>query len=239
MSIAPRPIHHAVVVASGGLDSTTLAYWLAANGARRLTLLGIDYGQRHSVELAYLIGTAQALNAAYVKLDLPALAVLTPGSALTGNRVPMPRGHYTDASMSATVVPNRNALFLDLAVALAMTDKADAVAFGAHAGDHPIYPDCRPGFVEAYRRMVAQANEGIAAEGFQVLAPFIEMTKADVVRLGAALGVPFGRTWSCYLGGRKHCGRCGTCTERKEAFALAGVPDPTEYDDPSPVAPCI
>lgn len=239
MSTDERPIGHAVVVASGGLDSTTLAYWLRAKGAARLTLLGVDYGQRHRVELSYLVGTAKALGAAYVQLDLPGLAALMAGSALTDARVVVPHGHYTDLSMRATVVPNRNALLLDLAVALAASAKADAVAFGAHAGDHPIYPDCRPGFVQAYRQMSAKATEGFVAEGFQVMAPFITMTKAEIVRLGADLGVPFTYTWSCYLGGRRHCGRCGTCVERKEAFALARVTDPTDYDDPSPVTPCM
>ncbi|MEZ0071682.1 7-cyano-7-deazaguanine synthase QueC [Planotetraspora sp. GP83] len=239
MSTDERPIGHAVVVASGGLDSTTLAYWLTAKGAAQLTLLGVDYGQRHRVELSYLIGTAKALGAAYVQLDLPGLATLMTGSALTDARVSVPHGHYTDLSMRATVVPDRNALFLDLAVALAATAKADAVAFGAHAGDHPIYPDCRPGFVQAYRQMSAKATEGFVADGFQVVTPFIAMSKAEIVRLGADLGVPFAHTWSCYLGGRRHCGRCGTCVERKEAFSLARVDDPTDYDDPSPVASCM
>ncbi|MEV7006671.1 7-cyano-7-deazaguanine synthase QueC [Streptosporangium sp. NPDC051022] len=225
---------HVVVVASGGLDSTTLAYWLGANGTARLTLLGVDYGQRHGTELSYLEVTAKALGATYVRLDLSGLATLVSGFALTDARVPVPPGHYSDVSMRATVVANRNLLLLDLAVAHAVSAGADAVAFGAHSGDHTIYPDCRPVFVEAYRRMVTVANEGFISDGFQVLAPFIEMTKAEIVRLGARLGVPFADTWSCYQGGRRHCGRCGTCTERKEAFALAGVFDPTDYDDPSP-----
>lgn len=226
-----RPIGHAIVVASGGLDSTTLAYWLKANGATRLTLLGVDYGQRHQIELAHLERIAEALGAEHVRLDLPALGALMAGSALTDEHVAVPSGHYCDVSMRATVVPNRNALLLDLAVALAVSAKADAVAFGAHAGDHPIYPDCRPAFAEAYRRMAILATEGFTVDGFQIMTPFIELTKAEIVRLGTQLGVPFAGTWSCYQGGRRHCGRCGTCTERKEAFALAQVPDPTEYED--------
>ncbi|WP_084965853.1 7-cyano-7-deazaguanine synthase QueC [Thermoactinospora rubra] len=238
MSNDQHPIGHAVVVASGGLDSTTLAYLLRADGATRITLLGVDYGQRHRVELARLERIADELGADHIRLDLPGLAALMTGSALTDARVPVPSGYYTDASMWATVVPNRNALLLDLAVALAVSVNANTVAFGAHAGDHPIYPDCRPEFVEAYRRMAALATKGFTVDGFQIVTPFVGMTKVEIVRLGAELGVPFAATWSCYRGGRRHCGRCGTCTERKEAFALAGVADPTDYEDPAPVTPC-
>jgi 7-cyano-7-deazaguanine synthase len=222
---------HAVVVASGGVDSTTLVYRLKAEG-RQLTLLGVDYGQRHRIELEHVRRTAEAVGARYLRLGLSGLGGLLAGSALTDQAVMVPSGHYSDVSMRATVVPNRNALLLDLAVGLAVADGADAVAFGAHSGDHPIYPDCRPAFVEAYARMVAVANEGFLPVGFQVLAPFLTWTKADIVRHGAELGVPFADTWSCYRGGERHCGRCGTCTERREAFAVAGVPDPTDYDFP-------
>ena len=118
---------------------------------------------------------------------------------------------------------------LDLGVALAITAGAQAVAYGAHAGDHFIYPDCRPGFVTAYQQMALAANDGFLPAGFTVAAPFITMTKAGIAALAARLSVPIGQTWSCYRGGQLHCGTCGTCTERREALALAGVPDPTEY----------
>ncbi|MFF4924211.1 7-cyano-7-deazaguanine synthase QueC [Kitasatospora sp. NPDC001261] len=219
---------HAVLVFSGGLDSTTVAYHLAANGTR-LTLLSLDYGQQHRVELRHAAGIADLLNAVHHVLDLGSLGALLSGNALTDQALEVPDGHYTDATMHSTVVPHRNALMLDLAVAIAIGQGADAVAFGAHAGDHPIYPDCRPEFLDAYRHMVISANEGFLPENFQVLAPFLAMTKADIVRLGAGLGVPYERTWSCYKGGTVHCGLCGTCTERREAFALAEVADPTVY----------
>jgi 7-cyano-7-deazaguanine synthase len=131
--------------------------------------------------------------------------------------------------MRATVVANRNAIFVDVAVGVAVAEGADAVAIGVHAGDHAIYPDCRPAFVDAAERLARVANEGFAADGFRVLAPFVEWSKADIVRRGAELGVPFADTWSCYRGRDVHCGTCGTCVERREAFALAGVPDPTRY----------
>ncbi len=143
----------------------------------------------------------------------------------------VPDGHYTDWSMRMTVVPHRNAIMLDVAVAQTVAVQAGAVAFGAHAGDHPIYPDCRPAFLDAYRRMVLLANEGFLVPQFTVLAPFIGLSKVDVVRIGADLGVPFADTWSCYKGGELHCGTCGTCVERREAFQVAGVTDPTDYAD--------
>jgi 7-cyano-7-deazaguanine synthase len=219
---------HAVVIASGGLDSTVLAYWLAARHSR-LTLVSFDYGQRHRVELDHAAEIARLLLSPHRIIDLTSLGALLTGSALTNTSVAVPDGHYTDQSMAATVVPNRNAIMLDIAVAVAIALRADAVAFGAHAGDHTIYPDCRPEFVERFARSVQAANEGLLVPGFQVLAPFLTLTKTDIVRVGEALAVPFARTWSCYRGEGVHCGTCGTCTERQEAFRDNGIPDPTVY----------
>ncbi len=227
-----RPEHrhpeHAVVIASGGLDSTVLAYWLAARHIR-LTLVSFDYGQRHRVELDHAAEIARLLDSPHQIIDLTSLGALLTGSALTDTSVAVPDGHYTDESMAATVVPNRNAIMLDIAVAVAIAERADAVAFGAHAGDHTIYPDCRPEFVERFARSVQTANEGLLVPGFQVLAPFLTLTKTDIVRFGEALAVPFARTWSCYRGEGVHCGTCGTCTERQEAFRDNGITDPTVY----------
>lgn len=219
---------HVVAIVSGGLDSTTLAYWLASQGAR-LTLLSVDYGQRHAREIEFARETATALRAAHRVADLRSAGRLLGGSALTSPEVEVPDGHYTDESMRVTVVPNRNALMLDLAVGVAITTGAGAVAYGAHAGDHAVYPDCRQEFVAAYEQMARTANAGFLPAGFQVLAPFIAMLKADIAALAGELGVTVARTWSCYRGGDVHCGTCGTCTERREAFALAGLPDPTVY----------
>ncbi len=219
---------HAVVIVSGGLDSTVLAYWLRAQGAR-LTLLSVDYGQRHRVELHYARATAERLGVDHHVANLTSVGRLLDGSALTDPKVAVPDGHYTDASMRATIVPNRNALMLDIGVGLAVAVGADAVAFGAHTGDHPVYPDCRPEFLQAYRRMVFTANDGLLATGFDVLAPFMTLTKREIVLRGDRVGVPFEATWSCYRGLEVHCGTCGTCVERAEAFTLAGVPDPTVY----------
>ena len=218
-----------VAVVSGGLDSAVLTYELRADGWG-LRLLSFDYGQRHAKELDHARKLAAGFGAPHSVVDLRSTGVLLAGSALTDSSVAVPEGHYTDESMRATVVANRNAIFVQVAVGVAVAEGAAAVAVGVHAGYHPIYPDCRPAFVEAAERLALVANEGFVAEGFRLLAPFLHRTKADIVRRGAELGVPFAETWSCYAGGDRHCGRCGTCVERREAFALAGVPDPTEYD---------
>lgn len=222
-----------VLVFSGGLDSTVLAYWYRRSGAH-LRLLSVDYGQRHRTELRYAAATAEALGAEHRIADLSGVRPLLGGSSLTDRGVGVPDGHYTDASMRTTVVPNRNALMLDVAVAHAVAVEANVVAFGAHTGDHAIYPDCRPAFLEAYGAMVAVANEGFLSDRFRVRAPFLALSKADIVAVGAGIGVPFADTWSCYRGGARHCGSCGTCVERREAFAVAGVADPTAYDLTAP-----
>ena len=223
-----RHPRHAIVIASGGLDSTVLAYLLAARGAE-LTFLSFDYGQRHRVELEHAADISTLLGFPQEIVDLSALGGLLVGSALTDREVAVPDGYYTEQSMRATVVPNRNSIMLDVAVAVAVARKADAVAFGAHAGDHAVYPDCRPEFVERYTRSACAANEGFLVEDFQILAPFVHVSKTDIVRIGSALGVPFERTWSCYRGDTVHCGTCGTCTERREAFEQNGIADPTSY----------
>ena len=217
-----------VALVSGGIDSVTLAHYLHVNGAD-LLLISFDYGQRHRRELLHAELVAQRLSGPHDVVDLTAVGRLLAGSALTDTSVDVPHGHYTDHSMRATVVPNRNAILLTIAAGVAVARQADAVAFAAHSGDHPIYPDCRPTFVNAFSDMVRIANEGFVAPEFTILAPFIGMTKAEIVTLGSRLGVPHDATWSCYQGGNAHCGCCGTCVERREAFALAGVPDPTTY----------
>jgi 7-cyano-7-deazaguanine synthase len=218
-----------VATVSGGLDSVTLAHTLAADG-HDLVCLSFDYGQRHAKEVDFARACADRLGADHHVVDLRSVGALLAGSALTDPDVDVPEGHYTDASMAVTVVPNRNAIMLSVAVGVATARGASAVAAAVHAGDHTIYPDCRPAFIEAAEHEARVANEGFIADGFRILAPFVEISKADIVRRGAALGVPFAETWSCYIGGERHCGRCGTCVERREAFDLAGVDDPTVYE---------
>jgi 7-cyano-7-deazaguanine synthase len=218
-----------VTTVSGGLDSVTLAHCLAAEG-HDLVCLSFDYGQRHAKELAFARACADRIGADHHVVDLRSVGELLTGSALTDRSVAVPEGHYTAASMAATVVPNRNAIMLSIAIGVATARRADAVATAVHAGDHAIYPDCRPAFIDAIEREARIGNEGFVIEGFRVLAPFLDQTKDEIVRRGAAVGVPFAETWSCYAGGEAHCGRCGTCVERREAFELAGVADPTAYE---------
>lgn len=199
-----------IVLLSGGADSAVLLA-LSLSEGRRCRALAVRYGQRHGRELA----SAAAL-ARYYAVDLEEAALpdgLLSGSALTGSgRVP--KGlHYADPAQAATVVPNRNGLFLSLAAAVAVRQGAAEVAFAAHAGDAAVYPDCRPDYVEAVDRATRLGC------GVGVVAPFLGLTKRGVVRLGKELGVPFGMTWSCYEGGARPCGGCGACVERAESGA--------------------
>lgn len=186
--------------------------------------LGVDYGQRHRRELEAARAICERVGVEYRLADLRSIAPLLAGSALT-DAVAVPHGHYAEESMKATVVPNRNMILLSLAIGWAVSLKYDAVAYAAHAGDHTIYPDCRPEFVEAMDRAAGLCDW----HRVRIERPFVHMTKADIVRRGAELGVPFELTWSCYEGGEVHCGKCGTCVERREAFERAGVADPTAY----------
>lgn len=216
----------AVVVCSGGLDSVTLAYKVAQEGAIT-SLLSFDYGQRHVKELSYAKHCADDLNVPHHIIDLSQVGQhLT--SALTGDS-DIPEGHYAESSMKTTVVPNRNAIMLTVAYGLAASQQADTVAIAVHGGDHFIYPDCRPEFIEAFADMQRYALDGLAE--INLYAPFLHTDKAAIATASKHYNVPVANTWSCYQGGEQHCGRCGTCVERREAFDLAGINDPTEYID--------
>ena len=216
----------ALVLFSGGLDSTVLATQLKAEGAET-RLLSIDYGQRHARELKRAEQIAKSLELSHQVLRLPDLGPLLGGSSLTDDNVELPEGHYAEESMKATVVPNRNMILLALAGGHALSIKFDTIAYAAHAGDHAIYPDCRPEFADAMETALGLADW----EKLSLHRPFVHLSKTDLVKKGAQLGAPLHLTWSCYAGREIHCGKCGTCVERKEAFALAKIPDPTEYEN--------
>ena len=216
------------VVCSGGLDSVSLAHVIADQGD--LTrLISFDYGQRHRKELSYAAGCAERLGVPHHVIDMRSIGAALSGSALTDD-IDVPDGHYAEDTMKITVVPNRNAIMLTIAYGIAAANGDEAVATAVHGGDHFIYPDCRPTFTEAFDKMQRAALDGYA--DVALFTPFVHRSKADIVAEGAKVGTPFAETWSCYKGGQHHCGRCGTCVERREAFHLAGINDPTIYEDP-------
>ncbi|SEQ60467.1 7-cyano-7-deazaguanine synthase [Loktanella sp. DSM 29012] len=217
-----------IVICSGGLDSVSLAHMVAAE--HQLTrLVSFDYGQRHRKELDFAARCAGRLGVPHDVIDLRGIGAALTGSALTDD-VDVPDGHYAEESMRITVVPNRNAIMLAVAFGVAAANGDDAVATAVHGGDHFIYPDCRPAFTQAFEAMQKAALDGYA--DVSLYTPFVNRTKADIVTAGARHSTPFADTWSCYKGGEVHCGRCGTCVERREAFDLAGITDPTTYADP-------
>jgi 7-cyano-7-deazaguanine synthase len=219
-----------VVVLSGGMDSTTALYW-ALEEFGDAEAISFNYGQRHKVELEYAQCTTVQLQVDHHIVDLSSVQQLIASSALTDPSSDVPEGHYEDETMKQTVVPNRNAMMLNIAIARAVAIKSTAVVTGIHAGDHAVYPDCRPEFVFALNQLVQVACEGFAQDNLRVLAPFVTSTKAQIAATGDQLGVNWENTWSCYKGGEAHCGRCSTCLERIEAFSIADVADPTTYKD--------
>lgn len=215
----------AVAIISGGMDSITLAYLLKER-EYDLHFLTFDYGQRHRKEIGFARKCGEDLGVPFDVIDLTGIAKFLKGSALTDD-VEVPYGHYAEESMKLTIVPNRNAIMLSIAFGVAVAKGATCVAIGVHAGDHFIYPDCRPLFIERFKEMEARALEGIAH--IDIETPFLYFSKGDIVRIGKQLGVPFQKTWTCYEGKEHHCGKCGACNERKEAFVIARVDDPTIY----------
>ena len=217
---------NALLICSGGFDSVTLAYRLASAGTLS-TLLTFDYGQRHKKEIAAARLCAQQLNVPHLVLDIGHIGRQL-SSALTAD-IDIPHGHYSEQNMKLTVVPNRNAIMLTIAFGVAASRGLNTVALAVHGGDHFIYPDCRPDFIRLFAEMQTQALEGVAEVG--LYAPYVHTDKVEIARDAARFKVPIIDTWSCYEGGELHCGRCGTCVERIEAMTLAGIMDPTPYQD--------
>ncbi len=210
------------------MDSVTLAHKVAQEH-ELIGLVSFNYGQRHLKELDFARTCADDLGVEHIVIDISGIGRQLSGSALTDD-VAVPDGHYAEETMRITVVPNRNAIMLAIAYGIAAARGAEAVATAVHGGDHFIYPDCRPGFTEAFETMQRQALAGVA--DVRLYTPYVNTDKAAIAAEGVRLGVDYTRSWSCYKGGEIHCGRCGTCVERREAFHLAGAEDPTIYADP-------
>lgn len=218
----------AVVTLSGGMDSSTvLALMLCAD--YDVIALSFNYGQRHHRELKAAREVAEYYKVEHHLIQIPELGSLLSGSSLTDGSVPVPEGHYEHESMKSTVVPNRNAIMANIAIGVASARKAQCVTLGVHAGDHAVYPDCRPEFVQALRVLTATALEGFHVP--EINTPFLHASKADIASQARALDVPLELTYSCYKGGDIHCGRCSTCIERRESMKIAQMQDPTVYLD--------
>ncbi|WP_026375489.1 7-cyano-7-deazaguanine synthase QueC [Aestuariibacter salexigens] len=214
----------AVVIFSGGMDSFTVLHKAHKQGLE-LFALSFNYGQRHKKELDYAARVCAELNISHKVVDITAINTLLAGSALTDD-VDVPEGHYEEPSMKQTVVPNRNMILLSLAVGYAVSIRAPQVYYGAHSGDHAIYPDCRPEFVEKMNQVCAIANY----ESVEILSPYLYQDKIDILRDGLAMGLDYAKTWTCYNGREKACGKCGACQERLEAFTANQATDPLEYE---------
>ena len=213
-----------VIIVSGGLDSITLLYDKAETIALAISF---DYGQNHSKkELPYAEYHCQKLGIPHITIPLTFMHQYFKSSLLEGAEA-IPEGHYEEENMKSTVVPFRNGIMLAIATGIAESHELKRVYIANHGGDHTIYPDCRPEFIDA----MDKATSAGTFVDVRVEAPYTNISKADIVRRGAALGIDYAKTWSCYKGSEMHCGKCGTCVERKEAFADAGVKDPTEYEE--------
>ena len=213
----------AVIVLSGGVDSTTMLYEYRERIAVAVTY---DYGSKHNAkEIPFAQLHCQRLGIEHVVIPLDFMQQYFQSSLLQGGEE-IPEGHYAAENMKSTVVPFRNAIMLSVAVGLAESRGLQSVFIANHAGDHAIYPDCRPEFVEAF----SHATKAGTFVGVEILAPYTNISKTEIARHGARLGINYAETYSCYKGGEVHCGVCGTCRERREALHDAGIDDPTTYE---------
>ena len=213
-----------VVIYSGGMDSYTVLH-KAIRAGKEVYPLTFDYGQRHKKEIDVAAGVCRDLGVPHKVVDISAINQLMAGSSLTSD-IDIPEGHYEEESMKSTVVPNRNMVLLSMAIAYAVSIDAKAVYYGAHSGDHAIYPDCRPEFVEKMNQVSLIANY----EPVEIVSPYLDDSKIAILTDGLKMGLDYGQTWTCYNGREKACGKCGACQERLEAFEKNGVTDPLSYE---------
>ena len=213
-----------VIILSGGMDSVTLLY----DQQERIALaVSFDYGSKHNArEIPFARMHCERLGIRHITIPLDFMTKYFQSSLLKGGEE-IPEGHYADENMRSTVVPFRNGIMLSIAVGIAESNGLKFVMMANHGGDHTIYPDCRPEFVDAFDK-TAQAGTFVKVG---LLSPFVNWTKTDIARRGKELGINYAETWSCYKGGEQHWGKCGTCVERREALSEAGIEDPTVYED--------
>lgn len=214
---------NSAIIVSGGMDSITLLY-----DHKDEIALGIsfDYGSNHNArEIPFAKMHCERLSIKHITINLDFMHQYFKSSLLDGAEA-IPEGHYADDNMKSTVVPFRNGIMLAIAIGIAESNNLDQVFIANHGGDHTIYPDCRPEFINA---IDAAATAG-TYNNVKVIAPYTKITKSDIARIGKRLGINYAETWSCYKGGEVHCGKCGTCVERKEALAEAGIEDETIYE---------
>ena len=213
-----------VIIVSGGMDSITLLH----DYKDRIALgISFDYGSNHNAkEIPFAELHCKRLGIKHITIPLEFMHTYFKSSLLEGADA-IPEGHYEDENMKSTVVPFRNGIMLAIAAGIAESNGLDHVMIANHGGDHAIYPDCRPEFISA----MSSATSAGSYNGVTVIAPYTSITKGDIARRGKELGIDYTETWSCYKGGDKHCGKCGTCVERKEALRDAGIEDFTEYEE--------
>ena len=216
----------ALVVFSGVMDSTVALYWAIKN-YREVETISFNYHSKHNdMEYSYAQKTCEKLGVKNTRISLDFINQYFKSDLLqSGGEIP--EGYYTAENMKSTVVPFRNGIMLSIAAGYAESRDCDVLILGNHSGDHAIYPDCRESFIEGIKKAIYEGT----AKNIEVVSPFCNVSKTEVCRIGQELGVDFSLTYSCYKGQEKHCGKCGTCTERIEAFRDAGVKDPTVYEE--------
>jgi len=212
------------IILSGGVDSVTMLYEYAGQIALAISF---DYGSNHNArEIPFASLHCQRLGIRHIIIPLSFMPQYFKSSLLEGAEA-IPEGSYSAENMASTVVPFRNGIMLSIACGIAESNGLRRVMIANHGGDHTIYPDCRPQFIEAMSSAMTAGTD----THVEVCAPYTNITKTDIAARGKTLGIDYAETWSCYKGGIRHCGRCGTCIERREALQQAGIDDTTEYED--------